>query len=484
MKKVIIIGAGAAGLSAARTIKDSGGQVDYLLIEQAAHPGGKMFTEEIDGFRIEAGPDCFISEKPSVLRLTEKLGFADRLLNSNENNKGTFVFSEGKLHKLPDGLLLLVPTKIMPFALSPFISWPGKFRMALDLFIPRKNEDSDETLKSFVKRRLGQEALDKIAEPLIGGIHGGNPETMSLKASFPRFLKMEQDYGSLMIAMLAARRKKPAPPPTAKAAPVSKPRRTYFLSYRNGMGEFSRSVADSLDQDKVLYNKAVTRIETIESGQSAPRYRVHLEGNTQLEADAVILAIPANEAAKIIRNVDSALADKMLEIPMASSANISVAYRRKDLPFSVETFGFVIPGVEKRGINAVTYSSIKWDFRSPDDEYVLIRTFVGGGKNQELARLDDQQMRELVTKEFREILGIKAEPVLFKVHRWINGRPQYTIGHLDRVAAIENMLAGLPGLYAAGASYRGIGVPDCVADGVANAEAALNYLKVSAAPER
>lgn len=476
MKRVVIVGAGVAGLAAAFTLqekaKEQGLDLECVLVEKNQHFGGKMFSEKIGGFTVEAGPDCFIAEKPSVIKLSEQLGITHRLLNSNENNKGTFVYSGGRMHKLPDGLMMLVPTKIIPFALSPLISWPGKLRMGLDFFIPKKKQDSDETLEHFVMRRVGREALDKIAEPLIGGIHGGNPQTMSLKATFPRFLQMEKNYGSLVLAMLAARRKAPAP----SAPKGDKPKRSYFLSFKEGMGELSQALGNHIKKENVFLGEEVTSIERGVGEAGQPLYTLYLSQQGPLQADAIVFAAPANNVAELVQPLDKKLAATLEQIPMGSSASISVAYRKKDLPFEVDTFGFVIPGVEKRKINAVTYSSLKWDYRVPDDEHILIRTFVGGSKNQELALLDDHDMQQMVDREFHKVLGIKADPVMFKVHRWINGRPQYTMGHLERIEAIDGMLANT-GMFVAGASYRGIGVPDCAADGVKQAENVLAYLR-------
>lgn len=451
--------------------KQKGQKLDYLLVEKD-HLGGKLITEKIKGFLIEGGPDCFVSDKPSVLQLSARLGIKDRLLPSNEDNKGTFVLSGGKLHKLPEGLMLMVPTKILPFALSPLISWPGKLRMGLDLILPKKEGDFDETLASFVNRRLGREALDKIAAPLIGGIHGGDPETMSLKASFPRFIQMEQNYGSMIRAMLAARAKMPPAQPSSPG----KPKHTYFMTFIGGMEELAENLVKHLDRNKIIVGKQVTGIERRTGSGGNPAYTVHISGMDPVEADAVILAIPAPNAAELMDGLDAAVAGNLRGIPMGSSANISVAFKKEDIPFNLNTFGFVIPAIEQRKINAVTYTSTKWDFRVPDDRHVLLRTFVGGAKNQELASLDDREVMGLVQREFYEILGIKTEPVLFKIHRWIKARPQYTIGHLERMAAIDSRLEQSPGLYVAGGSYRGIGVPDCITDGLKAAEKVMNYL--------
>jgi len=471
MKKVVIIGGGITGLSAAYTLEEKAkGKVDYLLVERENRLGGKIHTIKEEGFVLEGGPDCFLSEKPQVAQLSEKLGIEDRLLPSHEASKGSSVYSGGKLHKLPEGLMLMVPTKIIPFALSPLISWPGKFRMALDFFLPKRKGNQDESLGSFVTRRLGREALDKIAEPLIGGIHSGDPEQMSLKASFPRFLQMEEKYGSLIRAMLAARKhapKKPQPAP-------GKVEKTYFMSFKGGMGELVDAVVERLDKSKLLLGKQVTSVKPKENG----KYAVFIEGMDALEADAVIVAAPANVAAEILGETDEVIAARLREIPYVSSATVSLAYRRADIKQDLNSFGFVIPRKENRKIMAVTYSSTKWfKHRTPNDDYVLLRAFVGGPGNQELVMLDDEKMIKMVLDEVREIMGVDAKPVMTRIFRWIKGMPQYTMGHLERMEVIEKQLAKNPGLYIVGGSYRGVGVGNCIGEGSGAAEKAMEYLQ-------
>ena len=476
MKKVVIIGAGATGLAAAYYLQQeaqtAGWPGDYLVIEQEQRLGGKILTERPEGFLLEGGPDCFLSEKPAVLELTAELGIEDRLLCSNEENKGTEVFSRGRLHTLPEGLIMLVPTKIIPFVLSPLISWPGKVRMAFDFVLPRKKEDTDETLASFVSRRMGREALYKIAEPLIGGIHGGDPETMSLKASFPRFLQWEQQYGSLAKAMLVMRKKMAAFGNRERIGPP----RTYFMTYINGMRELTDNLASRLDQEKIITGSKVTKIEfTRMDGQ--PTYLVHVEGRPPVPAAAVIAAIPSNSAQKLVQGLDSQAAAVLGEIPMASSATIQMAYRRQDLPRTANSFGFVIPNMEGRKINALTYSSVKWNYRVPNENFVLLRTFVGNAKRSALAQRNEQEILQMARDDLRDILGITAKPVVARVYRWLNARPQYTLGHLERINQLEERLAQYPGLYVAGGCYRGIGLSDCVKDGRQVAINAWNYLQ-------
>ncbi len=477
MKKVVVIGGGITGLAAAYTVQEkakaAGAEIDYLLVERDDRLGGKIWTEKIDGYTIEAGPDCFLAEKPFVGQWAAKLGIENRLMSSNEATKRTYVLSQGKLHELPEGLMGLVPTKILPFALSPFISWPGKFRMAMDFILPKKKSDEDETLGSFVRRRLGQEALDKIAEPLIGGIHAGDPEHMSLKATFPRFLQMEQNYGSLIRAMLVARSKMPAP---AQKPEPGKPKKTFFMTFESGMAELTDAMAGQLDPRKILTGKEVNAIEKMTGPEGRTKYLVHIAGMEPVEADAVVVTVPSHDAAEVMKKVDATIAEKLAQIPQATSATVSMAFRRADLKKPMEAFGFLCPMREKRKIMAVTYSSTKWNYRTPGQDYVLLRAFVGGARNQELVMLSDEEMISLVRKELKDIIDLEAEPVMTKIYRWVKGMPQYTIGHLDRVAAVEERAAKIPGLYIVGGSYRGVGVGDCADVGAKAAEKAVAHL--------
>lgn len=467
MKKVVIVGGGIAGLAAAHALEESGANISYILAEKSSRLGGKILTEERDGFLIEGGPDCFLSEKQSVIKLAEKIGLADSLIGTNDRHKGTYVYSEKRLHALPEGLMLMIPTKIVPFALSPLISWPGKMRMSLDFILPKKRDQEDETLHSFVTRRLGREALDKIADPLIGGIHGGAPETMSLKASFPRFLDMEKKYGSLIRAMLSARKNAARKPPSGYSGiPQS-----YFMSFKHGMGQLIDALEKKL-HGQIIKGQAVTKVVPAGSG-----FRVEMEGREPVPADGVILAVPAPEAAALLEEFAPEAARLLRVTPMASSATVTLAYRRHQIPKGLNSFGFVIPHVEQRKINAVTFTSVKWDHRVPDEEYVLLRTFIGGAKNSHLALAPEEEMVLWAKEELRSILGIRSEPERYWVHRWMNARPQYTMGHLERLKDIEGHLRKVPGIVLAGGCYRGIGVPDCVNDGMKGAQEIITYLR-------
>lgn len=473
MKKVVIVGGGITGLTSAyylqEAAKKAGLALDYVLVEKSDQLGGKIQTAKEHGYIIEGGPDCFVREKPSVTELCAQIGITDKLLPSNDASTGTFVLSGGKLHQLPDGLMILVPTKIMPFALSPLISWPGKLRMGMDLLLPKKPSDEDESLANFVTRRLGKEALDKIGEPLIGGIHGGNSHNMSLKASFPRFIEMEQEHRSLILAMLRARAKTPKPVPPKPG----QPKKTYFMSFQGGMADLITGVASCLRQDKILTGKSVENITRLTDG----KYRVAITGQEPVIADGVILTTPAWDSAKLLQQMDSGISNDLYKIPQASSATMSLIYRKEDVP-DLGSFGFVIPASEKRQINALTFSSVKWNYRVPDEKYVSLRTFVGGGRNQELASLSDEELVRIARKELADILGLKGTPVYSKVHHWIEARPQYILGHLDLISSLQNRLEqAYQGLQLAGASYRGIGVPDCVNDAKRAVQLLMQHLQ-------
>lgn len=470
MSKIAIVGGGISGLAAAYTLQKSkreGKDIDFVLIEKGQRAGGQIVTEKVDGFTIEGGPDCFIVDKPWALQLANELGIGDRLQNTNEQNSGTFILSNGKLHPLPEGVTLLVPTKFFPFVTSGLFSWPGKIRMGMDLFIPRRKEVDDESLAGFVRRRLGQEALDKLAEPLIGGIHASDPEKMSVMSTFPRLVEMEKKNRSLILAALEGRRKMKAMPKRPG------PKRTFFISFAGGMQELIDTLANAIDSEHVLCGKEVVSMEKLEM-PPRPRYKLHFQGGDSLEVDAVIFAALAFNTADLIGRWDRVLAEKLRVIPHVDSATISLGFKASDVG-KLKGYGFIVPLAEGRNLMATTFSSQKWANRAPEG-YVLMRGFVGGAHHKELVGLDDDSLVNLVLKEWKDILGLEAKPVLSKVFRWYKSMPQYTVGHLDRLAEIEGRAAQHDGLFLCGASYRGVGIPDCVNKASMAAEKAIEYL--------
>ena len=472
MPNVIIIGGGIAGLAAAVHLKTGAKAydktVDLLLLEKNDRIGGKILTEKHDRFLIEAGPDSFLPEKVWSVNLAKHLGLEPEMLPSNDQFKGTFIYSRNRLHSLPEGVMLMVPTSFWPMAKSHLISWPGKIRMGMEVFVPKRRYPDDESLASFVTRRLGRECLEKIAEPLVAGIHTSNPDNMSVLATFPRFVEMERKSGSLILAMLAAIKSRPhatlsGPPPKPGA-----PRMTYFMSFKNGMQTLSQACVDYIGKDSISTAAAVKAIEPKGKG-----YAVVLESGETLEADHVIIASAAYDAAGMVKGFDTTLAEHLNRIEWSSSATVSIAFRKDDIKVPLKGFGFIVPRVEGRSINAATYSSIKWSYRAPDD-HVLIRAFVGGGHHEELVHeLDDAGMVAMIKDEFDAVLGLKADAMFSRVYRWYKGMPKYTVGHLDRIAHIDRTLSVHPGLHLIGCSYKGIGIGDCVHEAQVAAEKIL-----------
>ncbi len=461
MAKVIIIGGGIAGLAAAVHLKSGakahGKTIEVQILEKNSRIGGKILTERAGDFLIEAGPDSFLPEKVWTVNLAKHLGLEKEMLPSNDEFKGTFIYSGGMLHPLPDGVMLMVPTMLMPLVRSKLISWPGKLRMGMDLFVPRKKTREDESLASFVTRRLGRECLEKIAEPLVAGIHTSNPDNMSVLATFPRFVEMERKSRSLILGMLSAMKKRPHATLSGPPPKPGSPRMTYFMSFKKGMQTLPQACAEYIGPDAIRFDAHVKAVEPKGNG-----YSVVLESGEKIDADRVIIAAAAYDAAGMIEGFSRELAGQMNRIEWSSSATVSLAFRKDDVKVPLPGFGFIIPRVEGRRINAATYSSIKWSYRAPAD-HLLIRVFVGGGHHEELVHeLDDAGLIQTALEELDAVLGLKADPKLAKVYRWFKGMPKYTVGHMDRMAVLDRMLSDHKGLHLVGCSYKGIGIGDCI----------------------
>ena len=484
-KRVVIIGGGISGLATAYSIREhesASGSVatpypEVLLIEKGDRIGGNIRTERIDGFVVEAGPDCFISEKPWAMALCKRIGLEERLLPTNDEYRKTYVLSRGRLHELPEGVILMIPTRMLPLATSSLISIPGKIRMALEYFIPKKKDPGDESLGEFVRRRLGNEALEKIAEPLIAGIHSGDPDAMSIRSTFPKFVELEEEYGSLIKGMLKrmARMKKSRGKQAAGAPTADAPKKkvTMFMSLEGGMGELITTLTTRLAAFKET--RVLTRVAASKVKKKGDKYEITVEGAEPMEADSVVIAAPSYAAASLVEDLDAGLAEKLRTIPYVSTATVSVAFRAEDVKHPMDGFGFVIPRVEDRRIMASTWTSVKFSHRAPEGT-VLIRCFVGGAKRAELVSLNDSELIRLVREELRDIMGIEAEPILARVYRYINAMPQYTIGHTERVEWIDKRVETHPGLYLTGSAYHGIGIPDSIRYGEITAKKILHYL--------
>ncbi|HRQ38000.1 MAG TPA: protoporphyrinogen oxidase [Chloroflexota bacterium] len=459
---ITIIGGGITGLSAAWYVQQEaarqGIDITYSLLEQSDRWGGKILTETVAGygtrpFVIEGGPDSFLSQKPWAAQLARELEIADQFLPTNDGRRQTFILHNGRPTPLPDGVMLIAPTKIKPFLQSRLISPWGKLRMGLDWFIPPKTDDADETLAQFIQRRLGQEALDKIAEPLLSGIYNADAELQSMMATFPRFRDMEKQHGSLIKAMLAAKKARAQAAPNGGAPSM-------FTSFKPGMEELTLALREKLTGDCRVGIKVERLAGATHSPiTQLPNYQLHLSDGTTLPTNAIILAVPAFVAAQLLADLAPRAAETLRQIRYVSTGTISLAYKREEIDHPLNGFGIVIPRSERRRINAVTWSSTKFDHRAPEG-YALLRVFFGGSRTPEMMAVPDEALLPIVQAELREMMGVTAVPLFHRIYRWQQSNPQYDVGHLERVAAIEANLP--PGIFVTGSPYRGVGVPDCV----------------------
>lgn len=475
--RFVIIGGGVAGLGAAYKIRraaDAGHDVSFTLIEKSDRLGGKLATDVIDDpsgegrFIIDGGSDSFLTEKTPVHRVARLLGILDDESPTMDENKKTYIVKRGRLVEMPDGIMMFAPTKIVPMATTPLYSWGAKLRMALDLVLPRKvrwaegetAQQHDESLESLVTRRMGRECLERLAEPLVGGVNGSDPALMSLAATYPMLLDMEQKYGSLVRGFLAQRKKVEEIRRKYPPKPGAKPR-TFFTSFYEGLQYLTDRMADAAGREHVLTGTAAVALE-----REAGGWRVTLDDGTVLEADAVILATEVWAAEELLRGVDVPLADLLATIPSTSSATVALAFDAADCPFDQRWHGILTPRIERRAVTGVSLMSSKWPGRCPEGR-VLLRAFVGGPHNAGMLEHGDTEIVATVLDELTSLLGIRegAEPLIAKVYRWDRGMPQYTVGHLDRVDAIEARTAAVPGLALAGGGFRGVGVPNCLESG-------------------
>lgn len=465
MKEIVIIGGGVAGLAAAYKVAraaEEGHEVSFTLVEKDARLGGKIATEYVEGFVVDGGPDCFLTEKSAVHRIAKLLGLFDDELPTDDARKRTYILSRGRLHDLPDGVMMFAPTKFWPFATTSLFSWPGKFRMGMDLFIkPRAagpDGPADETLESFVVRRMGRECLDRLAEPLVGGVHASDPAKMSLAATFPRLLEMEQVHGGMIKGFYAARKKVAEMRKKYPPRPGQKPR-TFFTSFERGMQQLTDAMAEGAGRERMRLGVAAKRL-----ARDGEHWHVELDDGSSLDADAVIVSTESWAAERLMRPVDVATADALSGIEHSSSATVSLAFEESEIGIDLNAFGVLCPLVENRALMAATLSSTKWPGRAPSGK-VLLRGFVGGPHNQAIMSRSDEQLVDTVLAELREVLGVKGTPLFARVFRWNKGMPQYTMGHLARVETLEARQAELRGFALAGGSYRGVGVPNCIESG-------------------
>jgi oxygen-dependent protoporphyrinogen oxidase len=472
MKRIIVIGGGIAGLAAAHRIVELNQErslnLEVLLLETSPRLGGAIATERVGDFLVEGGPDSFITEKPSALRLCERLGLTSRLVSTQSAYQKIYVIHRGKLEPLPEGFFLLAPTRLWPFVQTPLFSWAGKLRMASEVFIPRGDMNNDESLGAFVRRRFGPEALERVAQPLVGGIYASDPDQLSLAATMPRFKEMERQRRSVILSMWSEQRHRARSREAGSGA-----RWSLFVTLADGMQELVDTIAKRLPEGSVRSDTPVTslvREETIN------QWRVTLRNGETISADAVILATPAFQTGAILPAVDSDSANELKKISYASAATVSLAFRRGDFPREPDSFGFVVPAVEHRKIMACTFSSLKYPGRAPRD-HILLRAFVGGALQPELFNADDAMIEDNVRAELASLLGVTAQPLFSRIWRHPNSMPQYHVGHQARIQRIEKSLRRFSTLALAGSAYHGVGISDCVRTGEKAAERIFELLK-------
>ena len=471
MKRIAIIGAGIAGLAAAHRLQErsteSNEPFEILIFESGSRLGGIIKTDERDGFLLERGPDSFITEKPEAVELARRLGLESQLLPTNEKHRRSFIVHGRRLIPVPEGFHLIAPALFRPFIKSEILSWPGKARMALDLLLPRlkTNDTTDESLGQFIRRRLGREALERVAQPMIGGIYTADPEKLSLQATMPRFLELERKHRSIIRGLHKENRDMNSADGQSQAQGA---RYSLFASFDRGMQVLVDRLAGKLATIGIALR---TRVTSVDLDRTSMQWQLRSEHGTAITVDAVCLAVPAYGAASLLVETDVLLAAALKQIPYESTATVNLAYRRADIPHSLDGFGFVVPFVEKRSLIACTFSSVKFAGRAPRD-CALLRGFVGGALQPELVELDDAEMLARVRADLRELLGMEGAPLFSEISRWRQSMPQYEIGHIALVNKISERVAALPGLALAGNAYSGVGIPDCIRSG----EAAGNSL--------
>lgn len=473
-RTVVIVGGGISGLATAFSLQEKATQAGVplhcTLLESDPSWGGKIVTHRVNDIVTEAGPDSFLSQKPAGLDLCLKLGLADQLINTNETGKKASVLHRGRLHDLPEGLLSFVPKQLGPFLHSGLLSWSGLARMGLEFAVPPGSPRDDESLAAFLRRRFGVQAYERVLEPLMAGIYAGDAEQMSLRATFPRFFELEQQHGSIVRGMMAAKKS------AASSTGFSQPRRTMFVSLKHGLSELVTALTTRLTQQGVQLRMGARvdalRVRSHELGRWM--YDLILQDGSALSAESVVLATPAYVSADLLRPLTPIAGGLLDLIPYASTATIAMAFPRTQTS-AIDGFGFIIPRTEQRHLIAATWTSLKWPHRAPAGQ-LLARGYVGGVGREDILHLSDDALLATVRQELVTLCGITAEPSYTEVNRWWKAMPQYTIGHLDRLVQLDAALSRYPGLVLTGAAYRGVGIPDCIRDGASAAEQVLQTL--------
>ncbi|MDR2757317.1 MAG: protoporphyrinogen oxidase [Planctomycetaceae bacterium] len=475
---IAILGAGISGLSAAYRLVQLAPKATIRIFDRLNRYGGVLETLNRDGFQIEQSADNFITTIPCGVQLCKELGLGEQLVQTNPLVRRTYVVRRGRLYLLPDGFLMMAPTKLLPMAVTPILSPFGKLRAGLELFIPARKDDHDESMAHFVRRRLGREVFERLVEPLVSGVYAADMEKLSILATLPRFREMERNYGSLIWAMqkqLAANR-------AAHLAEQSGARYSMFVTLRNGLSSLCDALAAKLQPHTLQTGREVTKIWKTTEQQWALETKSSASQTTSATShvkpeffDAIILAVPIHESSRLLKDSAPELAEKLAKIKYEGTAIATFAFDSDQIKQPFHGMGFVVPKTEQSPILAGSFSSLKYEHRAPKGKF-LIRIFAGGNRTPELAELPENLLIPLLLTEMRKILKITGEPLFTVTSHWSQTMPQYHVGHCELVQEIESLTNSEPTLALAGNAFHGVGIPNCIQSGFQAAEKLVSSL--------
>ena len=467
---ILVVGGGISGLAAAHRIversRSESFPVRLILVEASERLGGVIVSSRRDGFLLEGASDSFITDKPWAIDLCRRLGLSEELIETNTDARRSFVVRDGRPVPVPEGFHLLAPARTLPFLRSSLLSAIGKLRVCAEYFLPKKSSQEDESIASFVRRRFGQEALERIAQPMVSAIYGADPDQLSMRATLPRFLELEKTYGSVIRGMRKKQKER-------SARSTSGPRYGLFLSLRGGMQTLVDRLISHMPEAKVRFR---TKALALERSASTERWRLSVSGGEVLEADAVCLALPAYAAGVLLKEADSSLSQMLNSVPYGSMVTTNLAYRRSDIPHPLDGFGVVVPTIERLPILGCSFSSIKFEGRAPQGN-VLLRVFLAETKQQPVSSLSECAIINQVRKTLKTLLEITAPPLFSSIHYWNKSMPHYPVGHLGWHREVQQRVRTLPGLALAGNAYSGVGIPDCIHTGEVAADHLVEKLK-------
>jgi oxygen-dependent protoporphyrinogen oxidase len=469
--RVAIVGGGITGLTSAfylqKMAREYNLPIEVKLIEASHRLGGKMQTVVRDGFTIERGPDSFLARKTSIIRLAKEVGMENQLVHNSTGK--SFVLVNEKLYSMPGGSIMGIPTEVGPFITTGLFSLTGKMRAAADLFLPRSESGKDQSLGDFFRRRLGDEVVENLIEPLLSGIYAGDIDQLSLMSTYPQFYEVEQKYRSLILGMKQNAANQPKKPETRE-----KSGKGAFLTFKTGLQSFADAIASQLEPQSVLKGHRVSKIYKTDD-----RYEIYLNNGETMMADSIIAATPHKITQLIFKQYS--FFDPFKNVPSTSVATVALAFPEEAIKKDINGTGFVVSRNSDYTITACTWTHKKWKHSVPEGK-VLLRCYVGRAGDQTIVDLSDDQIIQIVLDDLKKTMDISMDPEFSVISRWNNAMPQYIVGHKERLETINKHVAQeLPGVFLAGSSYKGIGVPDCIDQGEAAVENVLNYLKLNPA---